>query len=66
LSGGKFAFYVADTGYIFVGCVNLDSGDGAKICFYLGQVSLGFQHFIEFGPVLVEFFGFFLKGVLNL
>ena len=66
LRGGKLAFYGPDTGYIFVGGISLYPCDGAQFFFYLGQVGLGFQHFIELGPVLVEFFGLVFKGVLNL
>jgi len=66
LSGGKFGFYGPDTGYIFVGGVSVYPGDSVQFIFYLGQVGFIFKHFIEFGPVLVEFFLVFEDGLISL
>jgi hypothetical protein len=65
LGGGEFALYGSDACDIFVGGISLDSADGTQFCFYLVQVGLIHDHFIEFGPVLIKLFGLFLKSILD-
>ena len=64
LVGGKSGLYGPDTGYIFVGGVS--QYPSVQLFYYIGQVGFILKHFIAFDPVLIDFFGFFLKSVLNL